>query len=75
MKFEVNVFGVDGETNVSMHAMNAAAIRRFLTKHDHEGSGVQLHVTADDGEAYDVLTALEHFATDNSARCANWVKA
>lgn len=56
MKINVNIAGVDGETNVHGESARASTALEFLKTHDHEGSSVTIVIETDDpAEGYELL--------------------
>jgi hypothetical protein len=61
---QVNIGGVDSETNTSINCKSPVAALQFLKKHDHEGSSVYISITVDVEEGYKLLEFLKELRNE-----------
>lgn len=56
----MSIDSVNGKTTVNIGSSSISEVRRFLEANDHEGSGLSLTITVEEGEVYRVLHLLEN---------------
>jgi hypothetical protein len=66
--YELDISFVDGESNLQTTTNDIDSIYRALSKHDHEGSDIELSITANGEDAYNLIMMIrEHMKNDNQS--------